>query len=98
MMCQRIGIPPISTIGFGRTDVSSPKRVPKPPARITACIEIPTLDYVSCYSSIPRIAVSRRPLAGVRTSKDGAEFERLSLPSSGGSALGGADATVQLHP
>src|SRR3954453_7398175 len=37
MMCHRIGIPPISTIGFGRSDVSSPRRVPSPPARITAC-------------------------------------------------------------
>src|SRR5438270_560770 len=37
MMCHRIGIPPISTIGLGRRDVSSPRRVPNPPARITAC-------------------------------------------------------------
>src|SRR5438309_6515963 len=37
MMCHRIGIPPTSTIGFGRSDVSSPRRVPSPPARITAC-------------------------------------------------------------
>jgi hypothetical protein len=36
MMCHRIGFPPISIIGFGRTDVSSLKRVPSPPARITA--------------------------------------------------------------
>ena len=36
MMCQRIGLPPISTIGFGRTSVSSLIRVPRPPARMTA--------------------------------------------------------------
>src|SRR5258708_2200179 len=36
MMCQRIGLPPISTIGFGRTEVSSESREPRPPARITA--------------------------------------------------------------
>src|SRR5215212_5031579 len=36
MMCQRIGRPPISTIGFGRTVLSSEIRVPKPPARMTA--------------------------------------------------------------
>ena len=35
-MCQRIGLPPISTIGLGRTAVSSLSRVPRPPARITA--------------------------------------------------------------
>lgn len=38
MICQIIGIPPTSTIGFGRTEVSSPKRVPKPPARMAAWI------------------------------------------------------------
>src|SRR5271166_4098217 len=35
MMCHRIGLPPISTIGFGRSAVSSLSREPKPPARIT---------------------------------------------------------------
>lgn len=39
MMCQMIGMPPISTIGLGRTAVSSPKRVPNPPAKITAFIK-----------------------------------------------------------
>src|SRR6185369_373068 len=39
MMCHRIGRPPISTIGFGRTSVSSARRVPRPPARITHFIE-----------------------------------------------------------
>src|SRR4249919_2948410 len=34
MMCQRIGLPPISTIGFGRTSVSSANLEPSPPARI----------------------------------------------------------------
>ena len=32
MMCQRIGCPPISIIGFGTSDVSSDMRVPNPPA------------------------------------------------------------------
>src|SRR6185503_12099876 len=35
MMCQRIGRPPISTIGLGRSSVSSVSRVPCPPARMT---------------------------------------------------------------
>src|SRR6185436_13741160 len=39
MMCQRIGRPPISIIGFGLISVSSDKRVPNPPARITIFIE-----------------------------------------------------------
>src|SRR5208282_4270779 len=35
-MCQRMGLPPISTIGLGLVPVSSLIRVPRPPARITA--------------------------------------------------------------
>jgi hypothetical protein len=35
-MCHRIGLPPTSTIGFGREEVSSAILVPKPPAKITA--------------------------------------------------------------
>src|SRR5262245_1726217 len=35
MMCHRIGFPPISTIGFGRKVVSSERRDPNPPARMT---------------------------------------------------------------
>ena len=35
MMCQRIGLPPMSTIGFGRNSVSSRIRVPCPPQRMT---------------------------------------------------------------
>jgi hypothetical protein len=34
MMCHRIGLPPISTIGFGLSAVSSDKREPRPPARM----------------------------------------------------------------
>src|ERR1044072_4027312 len=35
MMCQRIGWAPISTMGLGRYSVSSRRRVPCPPQRIT---------------------------------------------------------------
>src|SRR5450759_4182044 len=35
MMCQRMGRPPMSTIGLGRDSVSSARRVPCPPARMT---------------------------------------------------------------
>src|SRR5262245_50264704 len=40
MMCHRIGLPPISTIGFGRKTVSSDKRDPNPPAKMTAFIAL----------------------------------------------------------
>src|SRR2546422_4330653 len=35
MMCQRIGRSPISPMGLGRAAVSSDRRVPRPPARMT---------------------------------------------------------------
>ena len=35
IMCHKIGLPPISTIGLGRVTVSSLNLVPKPPAKIT---------------------------------------------------------------
>jgi hypothetical protein len=38
LICQRIGLPPISIIGFGRAVVSSDIRVPRPPAGIAAFI------------------------------------------------------------
>src|SRR5215468_5936047 len=38
MICHRIGLPPISTIGLGRKAVSSERRVPNPPAKITTFI------------------------------------------------------------
>jgi hypothetical protein len=34
MMCHKIGLPPISTIGLGRISVSSANLVPRPPARM----------------------------------------------------------------
>ena len=39
MICQRMGLPPTSTSGLGRTSVYSAKRVPMPPQRITTGIE-----------------------------------------------------------
>ena len=36
MMCHRIGLPPISIMGFGLMEVSSEILVPSPPARMTA--------------------------------------------------------------
>lgn len=37
-MCQRMGFPPISTMGFGRRSVSSDNLEPRPPAKITTFI------------------------------------------------------------
>src|SRR5690606_25641598 len=78
MMCQRIGLPPTSTIGFGRNVVSSAKRVPKPPARITAFIHSLLLVRADPAGQ-SRIAPSRAPslrsrleLRGPRRAREGA--------------------------
>src|SRR5579859_334746 len=42
MRCQSMGLPPISTIGLGLTCVSSARRVPSPPARITVFMCAPS--------------------------------------------------------
>src|SRR5674536_139629 len=41
MICHRMGLPPTSTIGFGRRVVSSLSREPIPPARMTAFMSPP---------------------------------------------------------
>ena len=53
MMCQRIGRPPISTIGFGLVSVSSERREPRPPARMTALTPLDAGRSVAASSLIP---------------------------------------------
>lgn len=38
-MCQKIGLPPISIIGFGLEEPASEIRAPKPPARVTPLMD-----------------------------------------------------------
>ena len=57
MMCQTIGFPPISTIGLGRTSVSSVSRVPSPPARMPTFIGP---SYRSCREMMRRPRVLGR--------------------------------------
>src|SRR5664279_1908370 len=47
MMCQRIGLPPISIIGLGFRLLSSEMRVPSPPARMTTFMA----SHDSCVGS-----------------------------------------------
>src|SRR6476659_10567253 len=54
MMCQRMGMPPTSIIGFGRREVSSPRRVPSPPARITACTRTSSNERLDAYGAPER--------------------------------------------
>jgi len=52
MMCHKMGRPPISTIGFGRNSVSSRRRVPMPPARITAFTVSPFVSPALSLSAV----------------------------------------------
>src|SRR4051794_22511364 len=81
MMCHRIGLPPISTIGLGRTVVSSLRRVPNPPARMTVFIR-PCCRVARSFSPLRYLlwpdaegesarARVRAPLAGSRAPRTG---------------------------
>src|SRR3546814_7279040 len=43
-----LGLPPISTMGLGRVAVSSLRRVPRPPAKITAFIKSRSVGAYKC--------------------------------------------------
>src|SRR5687768_3969958 len=53
MMCQRMGLPPTSTRGFGRTTVSSAMRVPSPPAKTTTFMSHPRRREIPRAAAIP---------------------------------------------
>src|SRR5271155_1817569 len=55
MMCHRMGRPPISTIGLGRNSVSSLRRVPNPPQRITTFIvrALAALESFGLWDRVP---------------------------------------------
>src|SRR5216117_2860164 len=62
MMCQRIGLPPISIIGLGLRWDSSLIRVPRPPARITAFILSPLVRHraqPSCIKLLQAFRIKR---------------------------------------
>src|SRR5687768_2630263 len=50
MMCHKMGRPPIGTIGLGRNSVSSRKRVPNPPHKITTFILFRDCTFPCNYS------------------------------------------------
>src|SRR3569623_656254 len=85
MMCHRIGMPPISTIGFGRTAVSSPSRLPSPPAKITVRIFPPPSVIAGMTEScaVSRNARMSRASAGsernVEAEPDAARLQRGDL-------------------
>ncbi len=63
MMCQSTGRPPISTMGFGRIAVSSLRRVPIPPARMTAFILLPRTKTHDCPPQNSRRRQTALPIA-----------------------------------
>src|SRR5579872_1420287 len=75
MICQRIGRPPISIIGLGRTAVSSERRLPIPPARMTAF-----MFHLSVQKpSQPGLSVQNR-FASRRTERSDRELGYRILP------------------
>src|SRR5688572_5292498 len=64
MMCHRMGRPPISTIGFGRSTVSSDSREPRPPARMTALIFV--LLFSEIYVAIRAVICSVHTSGGFK--------------------------------
>ena len=70
MMCHRIGLPPISTIGLGLSVVSSLSREPRPPARITA--------FTRSEGNLPRPMARSALITGI-TGQDGSYLAELLL-------------------
>src|SRR5690606_41642728 len=62
MICHKIGSPPISTIGFGFTFVSSLILVPNPPAKITTFIYILLFFNLSNNMCIIKLSVVQVPI------------------------------------
>src|SRR5215213_9781712 len=74
MMCQRIGDPPISTIGFGLIWVSSASLVPCPPARIATFMAEPF--SVGDATSTPHRLISGQPVWRLKFGFDHGELGR----------------------
>src|SRR4051794_11018243 len=65
MMCHSIGRPPISTIGLGRTVVSSESRVPSPPAKMTTFTNPPKVSASAGERPLP-ISTTQSQIATTR--------------------------------
>src|SRR5947207_2080448 len=64
MMCHRIGLPPISTMGLGLVSVSSESRLPTPPARIATFTLSPPSDVArACTHRVDSLARCARRTA-----------------------------------
>jgi hypothetical protein len=72
--------PPISTIGLGRTMVSSDSRVPSPPARITAFIGLLRRQQRQYYSGRSLEWRKTRSSKGSETKAVSARFESEGFP------------------
>src|SRR5437763_16543386 len=95
MMCQRIGRPPTSTLGLGLSVVSSDRRVPRPPARITVFMGLSMSRKGSFRVSVVRYlpqhvqSAARRVLPAVGPGADQAASPQVL--AEGFVAQGGAD-------
>src|ERR1700753_2492968 len=75
MICQRIGGPAISTIGFGRAPVSSEIRVPRPPARMTTFMTAfyPDIakNWHNCVARTINLYIKCNPMLQIRCVHEG---------------------------
>jgi hypothetical protein len=85
MMCHRMGLPPISTIGLGRRTVSSESRDPNPPARM--------IVFMARLARLGVNSLARSGATGVPGLPD-----LLSTQNTAGSRLLGLALKVRLDP
>src|SRR6478735_1241816 len=76
MMCQRIGNPPTSIMGLGFTSVSSARRLPRPPARMTTFIDV-GYQYELNFSRLAGTKTPRRTRAREQPWKEKRRFRKV---------------------
>src|SRR5450756_144001 len=99
MMCHRIGRSPISTMGLGLEAVSSDRRVPRPPARMTTfttCSLPEMTDPWMMTAVYPPSAPGLRPRLWRFRRGDGCRRRRTTVPQRAVQVerLGGAEEQV----
>ena len=78
MICQRMGFPPISTIGLGFNVVSSDNLEPNPPANIFTISSIPWVNFSGFNLNLPKATDYLLPI--FTTGKYFEQNEKIWLP------------------
>src|SRR5215831_17457522 len=84
-MCHKSGSPPISIIGLGLISVSSARRVPRPPARITTFTDLASTTAVSLNSACELSLGIPFPAKSIQIDQDMLSLQEMStgIPSHG---------------